>query len=209
MPSKSKSKPRENADWFDDLDQELEEKTKAILEHMGEEDGQRMKLNKTLISDMWKIWKRFNKINIHFAMEPSYTQFAHFEEDFPYGAWNWRSGFNLAMVDRIQLLDRTQEEGRVGDTLIITYPQEEDGVHMRAEFQYCEGEHYYKYSGWRRIFAKHRLYDTPVDKVNMGRVHAMLKDLVSVWYESHLRKDRTFLLNHLKNKYPQAETFSQ
>ncbi len=209
MPSKSKSKTAKEEDWFEDLDKELEAKTQEILDHLGEADGKKLELNKALIADLWKIWKRFNKVNIHFAMDPSYTQFAHFEEDFPYGAWKWRSGFNLAMVDRVQLLDRTQEQGRVGDSLMITYPQDEAGTRLRAEFQYCEGEHYYKYSGWKRIFARHTLYDAAVDKVNMGTIHRMLKDIVAVWYESHLRKDRSLLLNHLKNKYPEVETFSQ
>jgi hypothetical protein len=202
----AKRKGKEN--WFESLDRELEEQTKEIIESFGEQNTQKLEVNRSLIEDFWKIWKRFNKINVHFTIEPSYTAFAQFDE-FPYGEWKWRTSFNVAGVNRIELVDRTQDHGRIGDAMRVSYYAENDKPKVRIDFQYCEGEHYYKYSGWKRIYSQHLLYDEPLEKVDMGDVHGVFKDIVKTWYESHLKRNRSILLNHLKSKYPNVETFTQ
>lgn len=202
----SKKKGKEN--WFESLDKELEEQTKEIIESFGEQNTQRLEVNRSLIEDFWKIWKRFNKINVHFTIEPSYTAFAQFDE-FPYGEWKWRTSFNVAGVNRIELVDRTQDQGRIGDALRVSYYVENNKPSIRIDFQYCEGEHYYKYSGWKRIYSQHLLYEEPLEKVQMGDVHGVFRDVVKTWYESHLKRNRSLLLNHLKSKYPSVETFTQ
>ncbi len=202
----AKRKGKEN--WFESLDRELEEQTKEIIESFGEQNTQKLEVNRSLIEDFWKIWKRFNKINVHFTIEPSYTAFAQFDE-FPYGDWKWRTSFNVAGVNRIELVDRTQDQGRIGDAMRVSYYAENDKPKVRIDFQYCEGEHYYKYSGWKRIYSQHLLYDEPLEKVDMGDVHGVFKDIVKTWYESHLKRNRSILLNHLKSKYPNVETFTQ
>jgi len=204
MVAKKKGKD----DWFESLDRELEESTKEIIESFGEQNTQKLEVNRSLIEDFWKIWKRFNKINVHFTLEPSYTAFAQFDE-FPYGEWKWRSSFNIAGVNRIELVDRTQDQGRIGDALRVSYYAENKRPSVRIDFQYCEGEHYYKYSGWKRIYSQHLLYDEPLEKVDMGDVHGVFKDVVKTWYESHLKRNRSILLNYLKSKYPSVETFTQ
>ncbi len=202
----TKRKGKEN--WFESLDRELEEQTKEIIESFGEQNTQKLEVNRSLIEDFWKIWKRFNKINVHFTIEPSYTAFAQFDE-FPYGDWKWRTSFNVAGVNRIELVDRTQDQGRIGDAMRVSYYAENDKPKVRIDFQYCEGEHYYKYSGWKRIYSQHLLYDEPLEKVDMGDVHGVFRDIVKTWYESHLKRNRSILLNHLKSKYPNVETFTQ
>ena len=202
----AKRKGKEN--WFESLDRELEEQTKEIIESFGEQNTQKLEVNRSLIEDFWKIWKRFNKINVHFTIEPSYTAFAQFDE-FPYGEWKWRTSFNVAGVNRIELVDRTQDQGRIGDAMRVSYYVENNKPKVRIDFQYCEGEHYYKYSGWKRIYSQHLLYDEPLEKVDMGDVHGLFKDIVKTWYESHLKRNRSILLNHLKSKYPNVETFTQ
>src|SRR2546429_52391 len=146
------AKKAKGDDWFSSLDAELEKKTKEIIEDVGEQNVARLELNKTLIEDFWKVWKRFNKINVHFALEPSYTNWAVFPDTFPDGDWHWRPGFNPAAVQTIQLLDRSMDQGRVGDALKVNYIEVDGKVHLRVTFEYCEGEHYYKYSGWKRIW---------------------------------------------------------
>src|SRR5713101_4640406 len=84
------AKKAKGDDWFSSLDAELEKKTKEIIEDVGEQNVARLELNKTLIEDFWKVWKRFNKINVHFALEPSYTNWAVFPDTFPDGDWHWR-----------------------------------------------------------------------------------------------------------------------
>ncbi|MCJ2669703.1 MAG: hypothetical protein LN416_04240 [Candidatus Thermoplasmatota archaeon] len=202
----AKRKGKEN--WFESLDRELEEQTKEIIESFGEQNTQKLEVNRSLIEDFWKIWKRFNKINVHFTIDPSYTAFAQFDE-FPYGEWKWRTSFNVAGVNRIELVDRTQDQGRIGDAMRVSYYAENNKPKVRIDFQYCEGEHYYKYSGWKRIYSQHLLYDEPLEKVDMGDVHGVFKDIVKTWYESHLKRNRSILLNHLKSKYPNMETFTQ
>lgn len=202
----AKRKGKEN--WFESLDRELEEQTKEIIESFGEQNTQKLEVNRSLIEDFWKIWKRFNKINVHFTIEPSYTAFAQFDE-FPYGDWKWRTSFNVAGVNRIELVDRTQDQGRIGDAMRVSYYAENNKPKVRIDFQYCEGEHYYKYSGWKRIYSQHLLYDEPLEKVDMGDVHGVFRDIVKTWYESHLKRNRSILLNHLKSKYPNVETFTQ
>jgi len=202
----AKRKSKEN--WFESLDKELEEQTKEIIESFGEQNTQKLEVNRSLIEDFWKIWKRFNKINVHFTIEPSYTAFAQFD-DFPYGEWKWRTSFNVAGVNRIELVDRTQDQGRIGDALRVSYYVENNKPSIRIDFQYCEGEHYYKYSGWKRIYSQHLLYEEPLEKVEMGDVHGVFRDVVKTWYESHLKRNRSLLLNHLKSKYPSVETFTQ
>ncbi|MCK4456334.1 MAG: hypothetical protein KAW39_01190 [Thermoplasmata archaeon] len=202
----AKKKAKEN--WFESLDKELEEQTKEIIESFGEQNTQKLEVNRSLIEDFWKIWKRFNKINVHFTIEPSYTAFAQFDE-FPYGGWKWRTSFNVAGVNRIELVDRTQDQGRIGDALRVSYYVENNKPSIRIDFQYCEGEHYYKYSGWKRIYSQHLLYEEPLEKVQMGDVHGVFRDVVKTWYESHLKRNRSLLLNHLKSKYPSVETFTQ
>ncbi|MFQ6106735.1 MAG: hypothetical protein ACE5QF_04005 [Thermoplasmata archaeon] len=202
------AKKKGSEDWFESLDRELEESTKEIIESFGEQNTQKLEVNRSLIEDFWKIWKRFNKINVHFTLEPSYTAFAQFEE-FPYGEWKWRRSFNIAGVNRLELVDRTQDQGRIGDALRVSYYAENNKPNLRIDFQYCEGEHYYKYSGWKRIYSQHLLYDEPLDKVDMGEIHRIFKDVVKRWYESHLKRNRNILLSHLKSKYPNVETFTQ
>src|SRR5439155_1401398 len=81
------AKKAKGDDWFSSLDAELEKKTREIIENVGEQNVARLELNKTLIEDFWRVWKRFNKINVHFALEPSYTNWGVFPDTFPDGDW--------------------------------------------------------------------------------------------------------------------------
>ncbi|MDD1773605.1 MAG: hypothetical protein LUQ14_03155, partial [Methanomassiliicoccales archaeon] len=74
---------------------------------------------------------------------------------------------------------------------------------------YCEGEHYYKYSGWKRIFGQFVIFDSPLVKLDMGKLHEKLGDVVKSWYESHLRRNRDILIKHLKDNYERGETFTE
>jgi hypothetical protein len=196
-------------DWFSTLDAELERKTKEISKDLGERNVARLEINRTLIEDFWKIWKRFNKINVHFAIEPNHSNWAVFQDTFPDSDWSWRPGFNAAAVQTVQLLDRTMDQGRVGDALKVNYVDVDGKTRLRAIFEYCEGEHYYKYSGWKRIWTIHTLYDASLERVNLNDLHRMLADLVKVWYESHLRRNRDVLIKYLKQTFEKVETFNQ
>ncbi|OGS48302.1 MAG: hypothetical protein A3K68_01110 [Euryarchaeota archaeon RBG_16_68_13] len=196
-------------DWFASLDAELERKTKEIVKDAGEQNVARRDLNRALIEDFWKIWKRFNKINVHFALEPNYGNWAVFADTFPDGEWTWRPGFNPAAIAAIQLHDRTMEQGRVGDSLKVNHIEVDDKLRVKITFEYSEGEHYYKYSGWKRIWTIHTLYDQPLERADLDDLHKLLADLVKVWYESHLRRNRDILIKYLKQTFEKVETFNQ
>lgn len=201
------AKGSKTENWFADLDKELDKKTEKAKKDEGAETSQREDVNRTLIADFWKILLRFEKINIHFTIEPSHTLFAQFEK-YPYD-WSLKDNFDYGGVNQVQIVDRTREHGRIGDTLRARYYKEGDDYNIRFSFEYCEGEHYYKYSGWKRIYGKFILYDAPLNKLDLDQVHAILVDIVRAWYESHLKHDRDMLLTHLKENYEKGETYSQ
>ena len=204
--SKKPSASKKKKDWFDELDAELEKKTEKAIEMGGGDANKKEDINKTLIEDFWKIVLRFEKINIHFSIEPSYSQFAQFDK-FPF-EWSLKDDFDYIGVKLIEIVDKTQDLSRVGDTLRFRYYKKDDKMHVRMSFIYCEGEHYYKYTGWKRIFSEYIAYDTTLKQMNMDNLHTILADVIRAWYESHLRRDRDVILKHLGDNYEKGETYS-
>lgn len=202
--SKSESK---SEDWFAALDAELDKKTNEIMKEVVTQSNMRTDVNRTLIEDFWKIWIRFNKINIHLTIVPEYSSFAQFEE-YP-TEWKFKDDFDFSVINNISLMDRTQDQGRVGDSIKAWYYAVDNKIHLRIVFEYCEGEHYYKYAGWKRIFGQYVLYDAFLDEVDLNKIHGVLGDIIKAWYESHLRRERDIILKHLKDKYPKGETFTE
>src|SRR5947209_8513066 len=91
----------------------------------------------------------------------------------------------------------------------IAHAVVDDKPHLRVTFEYCEGEHYYKYSGWKRIWSVHTLLDVALNNADIKALRKLFADVVKVWYESHLRRNRDLLIKHLKAEYERVETFNQ
>jgi hypothetical protein len=143
------------------------------------------------------------------TMEPTYSTFAQFEKDgFP-DKWSFRPEFDLESVTNMQLIDRSQVQGRMGDSLKVWYYSVDSTPHIRVVFDYCEGEHYYKYAGWKRIFGQFIIYDAALNNYDEDQMHESLRDVVLSWYESHLRNNRDILITHLKENYEKGETFTE
>jgi len=193
------------ADWFDQLDEELEKKTTQITDNFVEQTTQKESINKALLEDLFRIWIRFNKINVHFSMMPESSAFAQFVV-YP-EQWSFKPDFDFSNVDNVAITDRTQ--ARVGDSLKIWYYNVDSQTHVRMVFEFCEGEHYYKYAGWKRIFSQYLLMDLPVLKFDEKKYHEVLADVIKTWYESHLRRDREIVLKHIREKFEKGETFTQ
>ena len=193
------------ADWFDQLDEELEKKTTQITDNFVEQTTQKEIINKALLEDLFRIWIRFNKINVHFSMMPESSAFAQFVV-YP-EQWGFKPDFDFSNVDNVAITDRTQ--ARVGDSLKIWYYNVDSQTHVRMVFEFCEGEHYYKYAGWKRIFSQYLLMDIPVLKFDEKKYHEVLADVIKAWYESHLRRDREIVLKHIREKFEKGETFTQ
>lgn len=208
MASKKKSK-KEAADWFDELDQELEKQTEKTFRDLGEKEKKRAEFNQQFIKDFWRIWIRFEKLNVHFSVKPEYSSFANFDE-FPED-WEFKDDFDFSGVRVIKLMDKTQEEERAGDTLLLEYYKEDDEDKVGLFFEFCGGETYYKYSGWKRIFARYTLFesDFPLKDKDVNNIHDIMKDVVKVWYESHLKRDRSIILEHIKSEYEKVEEYPE
>ena len=101
---------------------------------------------------------------------------------------------------------QTQDQGRVGDTLKVLHYKNGDTPHMKLVFEYCEGERYYKYSGWKRTYEEYVAYDSPIKKADLDQFHTILADIVKTWYESHLRRNRDHIISHMKKTYEKGET---
>lgn len=196
-----------NEDWFADLDAELEKKTQSIVKDVAELNSQRGKVNRSLIEDFAKIQSRFAKINVHLTMEPAQSVYAE-PTSIP-EQYKMKEDFDYAGVKNIQLVDRTQEQGRMGDSLKVWYYNDETTMHVRVVFEYCEGEHYYKYAGWKRVFGQFVIYDAPLGEVDMDELHKKLAEVVKAWYESHLRRNREVLISSLKDSFEKGETFTE
>ncbi|HOK27982.1 MAG TPA: hypothetical protein PLI21_03045, partial [Methanomassiliicoccaceae archaeon] len=104
-------------DWFAELDAELEEKTQKIVKDVEKLNTQRGEINRTLIEDFAKINDRFQKIDVHLIMEPAKNVFSQ-PTSMP-ERYAMREDFDYAGVKNIQLVDRTQEQGRRGDALKV------------------------------------------------------------------------------------------
>ena len=203
---KAKPKTASKKDWFADLDAELDKKTEMALGIDEDASSKKEDMNRILIGDFWNIVLRFKKINIHFSIDPVYNAFAQFKE-FPFD-WSLKDNFDYADVNLIQIADKTQSHNRVGDTLKLRYYKQDDKQHIRLAFEFCEGEHYYKYSGWKRTYGEFIAYDTTVTAADIDKIHAIMADIVRVWYESHLRRDREIILTHLDKNYEKGEAYT-
>ncbi len=193
-------------DLFAQLDRELVDMTVDIKEDMIKQNEKKAELSKSLIENFWKVWIRFDKIKIPFTMEPSYSTFAVFDE-FP-EQWKFRN-IDFSQISTISLVDRSQEQGRTGDSLKAWYYNVDKATHLRIVFEYCEGEHYYKYSGWKRIFTQQIIYDAPLERVNFNKVWDVLSGVIKVWFESHLRRNRDIIIKYSKENFEKGETFTQ
>lgn len=205
--AKKKAKASKKVDWFEALDEELERKSFEMKDTADTLRSVKMDINEVLIKDFWRIWIRFNRIDVLFSMDPVHSDFAIFTQ-FP-EQWNVRSEFKFENVNTIKLSDTTQAQKRIGDTLAVQYVHKDDELHLQMIFEFCQGEHYYKYAGWKRTYVQYILYEAMVDEVDMEDLHEILGTVVMNWYESHLRKDRNLILDFVKDDFEKGNTFSQ
>lgn len=194
-------------DWIKQLDAELEKQTQDIKKDVAELQDQMGALNKTLISDFDQIKERFDKQKIFLTMEPQRSVYA--QQDDTLENWDFKRDFRPEDIRNIQLIDRTQEQGRMGDSLKVWYYNDNGTVRLRMIFEYCEGEHYYKYAGWKRVFGQFVLYDAALSDIDINEIHDKMAIVVKSWFESHLRHNREVLINALKDNFEKGETFTE
>lgn len=207
MPSANGGKD----DWFAQLDAELEKKTQNIINDTAELRNQKRTINRALMEDFAKIQARFARINVLLTMEPPLSVFVQPTSGVPedYTNLKVRDDFDFSSVNNIQLIDRTQEQGRMGDSLKAWYYTDDGSIRFRMVFEYCEGEHYYKYAGWKRVFGQFIVYDSNLPELDVEMIHEKMGLVVKSWYESHLRRNREVLISSLKDTFEKGETFTE
>ncbi len=194
-------------DWFEKLQSELEKKREEVIKTISTESEKKRDLNRAIIEDFWKIWIQFNNINVHFRMEPSHDKWVSHFEVFP-DKWVVKEDFDFASVREISLVDITRDQNRVGDSLKVIYYNSDEGEKIRMIFEFSEGEKYYKYSGWKRIYSQYILYDELVKKASIDKIREILLKVIPVWYESHLKGDRSIIIDFIKNNFVKGPTFT-
>lgn len=194
-------------DWFNQLDAELEQSTQNIEKDVAELKGQKATVNRALIEDFAKIKTRFDKLRVFLTMEPPQSVYA--DPTSTQEQWNIKPDFDFSAINNIQLIDRTQVQGRMGDSLKVWYYPDEKGLRVRIVFEYCEGEHYYKYAGWKRVFGQFVIYDASLAEVDLNPLHEQLAKVVKAWYESYLKQNREVLIDSLKQNFQKGETFTE
>ncbi len=79
VPEKKVGKAKDE-DWFAKLEAELSARTDAISKDKEEINFQKTTINRAIIGDFWNVLNRFSRINVQLNMEPTYSEFAQFEE---------------------------------------------------------------------------------------------------------------------------------
>lgn len=190
-------------DFLSSLRTDIVQARKQLATKNVEDPSRRAALNRRLLQDFWEVHNLFEDLSVHLTMEPAQTLFATFTE-FPYH-WAFKESFDFAAVKAVELKDRTP--GWLGSALKAWYYLDPEGkTHLRVIFEWCEGETYHKYTGWMRVMTQAVLMDTSIEEASVQTIHHLLKDVVLVWYKSHLKKDPQELYRHLKESYPKGAT---
>jgi hypothetical protein len=171
-----------------------------------EDTSRRAELNRRLLQDLWEIHNQFEEISVHLTVEPSQTLFATFVE-YP-TKWSFKDSFDFGAVRTIELRDRDQ--GWVGFTLRFWYYNTPEGKsHLRAIFEWSDGESYHRYSGWMRTISQAVLYDSPEASINLRDIHQVLRDVVVKWHAAHIDRQPESFIEHLKEKYPKGASYAK
>ena len=193
--------------WYEKLESELEKKREEVIKTISTEREKKKELNMNLIEDFWRIWLQFNKINVHFRMDPPHSEWGRFIV-FP-DKWELREDFDFSSITEIALVDLTRDQNRTGDSIKVTYYATEEGERIKMIFEFFEGEEYYKYSGWKRIYSQYILYEAPVKDADINEIHKILKEVIAYWFESHLRRKRDIILNYIRENYKKGASFTE
>lgn len=206
VPEAEPAPPMAEDDFVLSLKNEFAKVQKSAGEKTGEDLSHRAALNKRLLQDLWEVHNQFEEISVHLTLEPSQTLFATFLE-YP-EKWSFRDNFDFGAVKTIELKDRTP--GWLGHTLRFWYYKTPEGkTHLRAIFEWSDGESYHRYTGWMRMMSQAVLYDAMETSVSVHELHQILKDIVVKWYASHVDRTPEAFIAHLKEKYPKGASYAK
>ncbi|MCI4348984.1 MAG: hypothetical protein L3J93_02030 [Thermoplasmata archaeon] len=193
-------------DFVLSLKKELNRSQRTVTPGGEEDTSHRAATNQRLLQDLWEVHNQFEELSVHLTIEPSQTLFATFVE-YPQ-KWTFKENFDFGAVKTIELHDRTP--GWLGYTLRFWYYRTPEGKsHLRAIYEWCEGESYHKYTGWMRMMNQAVLYDAAEDAIDFRALHPVLKDVVVSWYNSHLQRSPESFMGHLKDRFPKGAAYAK
>ena len=198
-----------NTDWFEGLEKELDEKIRKYSTDITEWTSKKRELNALLLKDFARIQLKFAEINVILSMEPSPEEWSMDWRTTDESYYTIKPGYDPALISGVVLKDTSPYQKRMGDSIIATY-ENMDGVDTFVlVFDYLDREEYNKFTGWNKIRVSYTLYEAPVKEVDVDKVHSVLADAIRVWFESHLKKDRTVLTEYVSKKYSVREQYSE
>lgn len=200
-PEPSVRKPK----WIEVLEKELELEKSAVRKVDSAQKSRLLRINRELAENFWHLWLRFNSLDAMMTMQPDPQGFINFTV-FP-DEWRFKPDFDYSALDTIALVDTTQEQDRVGDSLIANYYTAGGECRFRLVFEFLEGEKYHRYAGWKRHIARHTLLDKPLESLTMPDIRKALGDVAKAWYGSYLKESRKVIVKFIRENYPQSETF--
>jgi len=201
------AKKADSGDWFSALSAIIEKEKDEFTKDLSNILSKKGEVARVVLEDFVKVWQKFDDLKIHFTLDPSPQEFARKDE--LTGSWKINEKYDFTGITAINLKDRSHEEGRIGDAVRAWFYNFNNEVRFRVVFEFCEGENYYKYTGWKRTFGQHILYDAPIDKVRFDLLHEVFMDVFKKWFESHIKKDRNIIIRHIKDTYEKGESFTQ
>ena len=102
-------------DWFEALSEQVEKERTEYDKNANAYNSRKGDISRVVLTDLVKVWQKFDELRIHFTLDPDPHEFASFDEHLK--AWSLRSTWDFASVNSVGLRDRTQEGGRVGDSV--------------------------------------------------------------------------------------------
>jgi hypothetical protein len=203
--NKGPSAPFYKPKWIEALERQLETEESNVTQGYSARNTKKSEINREIAENFWHLWLRFNGIGAVMTIQPPPENFITFKV-FP-EEWSIKPGYEFGGLDTLALVDMTQEQNRVGDSLIANFYTGEGDDRFRLVFEFIEGERYHKYSGWKKHVARYILFDAPVRSFPMGNFRKSLGAMAKVWFGSHLRRNRKIAVEFVRKNYRLAVTF--
>ncbi|MEM3341084.1 MAG: hypothetical protein QW728_00155 [Thermoplasmata archaeon] len=192
---------------FSELETDLKNLQDKTIKENIDMEKKLSEINRNILEGFLTFAQTMDKtLHKSFLITPPPAEFLNYIT--PDGNYEFRPEYKFERLSQIAIIDRSLDSSRNGDMINAVYVNEDNQRLLRIVFAYCEGEHYYKYSGWKRIFLERKLYEAPVDKIKFENIWEVLKPLFKVWFDSHLKKNRSTLIEYLNNNFERVSSYT-
>src|SRR3990172_9777701 len=119
-------------DWFEALNEMVDRDKTEFDRTITSYNQRKAEITAVVITDLLKVWQKFDELRIHFTHDPDPHEAATFDEHLK--TWALKPNFDFSSVNSMSLRDRTQEGGRGGDALRSWYYNYENQTMFRVVF---------------------------------------------------------------------------